>query len=252
MGCHDSGVILGDANLLACAAHEHTNVFDIGDNQFPGGSLTEPELLYTVSEPGVCNQPGNPLCNGNWHSAGFTWDGEVLILGWEPGGGSLPECEATDPNVKKSWFFYDAQTGAKLGQFVLPRAKLFDGGLARSTTTTSCRPTTATCWSGATTRPASAWSTSPTRRTRSRSLYADPAPLVPTQLGGDLVDLLLQRPDLRVRHHARTPGLEPVRQVGRRCQEVAVLEPADVGVHAAVAVVHARLVDKRGRPMVAP
>ena len=72
MGCHDSGVILGDANLLACAAHMHTNVFDIGDNEFPGGSLTDPVLLYTVQEEGVCNEPGNPLCNGNWHSAAFT------------------------------------------------------------------------------------------------------------------------------------------------------------------------------------
>jgi hypothetical protein len=86
-----------------------------------GGSLEDPEFLYTISEPGVCNEPGNPLCNGNWHSAAFTFDGEVVILGWEPGGGSLPECEASDPDVKKSWFFYDADTGAKLGQFVLPR-----------------------------------------------------------------------------------------------------------------------------------
>jgi hypothetical protein len=184
MGCHDSGVILGDANLLACASHEHTNVFDIGDNQFPGGSLTEPVFLYTVSEPGVCSEPGNPLCNGNWHSAAFTWDGEVLILGWEPGGGSLGECEATDPDVKKSWFFYDAQTGEKLGQFVLPRDQL---------ATENCTvhnynvvPTDkryllvgGNYQAGISvvdfTDPANAVEVA----------YADPAPLVPTQLGGD-------------------------------------------------------------------
>jgi hypothetical protein len=45
----------------------------------------------------------------------------VIILGWEPGGGAAPECEATDPPVKKSMFFYDADTGAKLGQWTLPR-----------------------------------------------------------------------------------------------------------------------------------
>ena len=28
---------------------------------------------------------------------------------------------ATDPDVKKSWFFYDSSDGSKLGQFVLPR-----------------------------------------------------------------------------------------------------------------------------------
>ena len=119
--CHDSGVILGNVNKLVCASHDHANVYDIGANSTPGGSLTSPVFLFTISEPGVCNEPGNPLCNGNWHSAALTFDGEVIILGWEPGGGSAPECEATDPAVKKSWFFYDADTGAKLGQFVLPR-----------------------------------------------------------------------------------------------------------------------------------
>jgi hypothetical protein len=184
MGCHDSGVILGDANLLACAAHEHTNVFDIGDNRFPGGSLTEPVFLYTVSEPGVCNEPGNPLCNGNWHSAGFTWDGEVLILGWEPGGGALPECEATDPDAKKSWFFYDARTGEKLGQFVLPRPQ----GSTENCTIHNYNvvPTDkryllvgGNYQAGISvvdfTDPANA----------EEVAFADPAPLVPTQLGGD-------------------------------------------------------------------
>ena len=190
MGCHDSGVIQGDANLLACASHEHTNVFDIGDNQFPGGSLTEPVFLYTVSEPGVCSVPSsvdpNPQrpCNGNWHSAAFTWDGEVLILGWEPGGGSQPECEAGDPDVKKSWFFYDAQTGEKLGQFVLPRPQ----GSTENCTIHNYNvvPTDkryllvgGNYQAGISvvdfTDPANAVEVA----------YADPAPLVPTQLGGD-------------------------------------------------------------------
>jgi hypothetical protein len=118
---HDNGVILGDANLLVSASHDHANVFDIGDNQHPGGSLEDPEFMYTIQEEGVCNVPGNPACNGNWHSAALTWDGEVIIMGWEPGGGTQAECEATDPDVKKSAFFYDADTGAKLGQWTLPR-----------------------------------------------------------------------------------------------------------------------------------
>jgi hypothetical protein len=117
---HDNGVILGNVNKLASASGMHTNVFDIGRNEIPGGSLEDPQFLYTIQEPGVCNT-GGPLCNGNWHSASWTWDGEVIILGWEPGGGSLPECEAQDPPVKKSAFFYDADTGAKLGQWTLPR-----------------------------------------------------------------------------------------------------------------------------------
>jgi hypothetical protein len=176
-GCHDSGVILGDVNLMACASGSAANVYDIGENEHPGGSLTDPVFLYTISEPGVGT-------GGNWHSAAFTWDGEVLVLGWEPGGGSLGECEATDPSVKKSWFFYDADTGEKLGQFELPRAQL---------STENCTihnyniiPTDkryvlvgGNYQAGISvvdfTDPANAVEVA----------YADPAPLVPTQLGGD-------------------------------------------------------------------
>src|SRR6266508_4524603 len=116
-GCHDAGVIRGDVNLAVCASADTTNVFDIGANALPGGSLADPVFLYTIQEPGVDGHAGR------WHSAAFTWDGKVVILGWEPGGGAAPECEATDPPVTKSAFFYDARTGAKLGQWTLPRSQ---------------------------------------------------------------------------------------------------------------------------------
>jgi hypothetical protein len=116
-GCHDVGVIRGSVNLAACASADTINVWDIGENAIPGGTLEDPALLYTIIEPGV----GQAGTNGRWHSAAFSWDGEIIVAGWEPGGGSLPECESTDPEVDKSMFFYDAETGAKLGQWVLPR-----------------------------------------------------------------------------------------------------------------------------------
>jgi hypothetical protein len=112
--CHDSGAILGDVNMLVCASQSQANVFSIGSPG--GGSLEDPAFLYTITEPGVGT-------GGNWHSAALTWDGEVIVLGWEPGGGSQAECEAGDPDVKKSMFFYDSATGAKLGQWTLPRAQ---------------------------------------------------------------------------------------------------------------------------------
>jgi len=116
-GCHDAGLILGDVNLLACASADATNVFSVGGPR--GGSLVEPRFLYPLIEPGV----GQAGTGGRWHSATFTWDGKVLVLGWEPGGGAAAECQSTDPDVKKSLFFYDAATGAKLGQWVLPRGQ---------------------------------------------------------------------------------------------------------------------------------
>jgi hypothetical protein len=118
-GCHDAGVIRGSVNKAACASADTINVWDIGANATPGGSPVDPALLFTITEPGV----GQAGTNGRWHSAAFTWDGEVLVAGWEPGGGAEAECEASDPAVDKSLFFYDADTGAKLGQWVLPRGQ---------------------------------------------------------------------------------------------------------------------------------
>jgi len=111
-GCHDVGVILGDVNKAACASADTINVWDVSN-------VRDPVLEFTVTEPGV----GDSSTNGRWHSAAFTWDGQVIAAGWEPGGGGEAECEATDPDVDKSMFFYDANNGAKLGQWVLPRAQ---------------------------------------------------------------------------------------------------------------------------------
>ncbi|WP_162605968.1 hypothetical protein [Jiangella aurantiaca] len=116
-GCHDAGLILGEVNLLACASGHAANVFSVGAPN--GGTLEEPVFLYNVEEQ---DDLGNKVgIGGRWHSAAFTWDGEVLVLGWEPGGGAAPRCRAQDADIFKSMFFYDADTGAKLGQWVLPR-----------------------------------------------------------------------------------------------------------------------------------
>jgi hypothetical protein len=66
---------------------------------------------------------GDSASNGRWHSAGFSWDGEVIVVGWEPGGGGAGECEITDPDLDKSLFFYDASTGEALGRWVLDRSQ---------------------------------------------------------------------------------------------------------------------------------
>jgi hypothetical protein len=178
--CHDSGVILGEINLMACASGSKANVFDIGENVHPGGSITRPSFLYTIEEPGVGTDPAHP---GNWHSATFTWDGEVLILGWEPGGGAAPECEATDPPVTKSAFFYNAHTGEKLGQWTLPRPQTAEENCTihnfnvvpiRGRYILVSGNYQAGTWVTDFTDPANAFTLA----------FSDPAPLVPTQLGG--------------------------------------------------------------------
>jgi LVIVD repeat len=107
--CHDIGVILGKVMKAACAGGEGFRVFALDG----AGSLEDPALLYHTTIPGVTVG----------HSAAWSWDGEIIIFGHEPGGGVAAECEATDEALKKSFFFHDADTGALLGTWVLPRAQ---------------------------------------------------------------------------------------------------------------------------------
>jgi hypothetical protein len=174
---HDNGVILGDVNKLAVASGHMSNVFDIGANDTPGGSLADPVPLFTIEEPGVG-------IGGNWHSAAFTWDGEVVIMGWEPGGGAAPECEATDPPVKKSAFFYDADTGLKLGQWTLPRPQTAaENCTIHNYNVVPTRSGRYILVSG--NYQAGTWVTEFTNPASPVTLgWSDPPPLVPTQLGG--------------------------------------------------------------------
>jgi hypothetical protein len=184
---HDNGVILGDVNMLATASGHMSNVFDISE------SLTDPEFLYTIEEPGVDG------VIGNWHSAAFTWDGEVIILGWEPGGGSLPFCQAngaqiqvdddpptfvTQADVHKSAFFYDADTGAKLGQWTLPRPQsAAENCTIHNYNTVPLRNGRYVLVMG--NYQAGTWVADFTDPANPVTVgWSDPPPLVPTQLGG--------------------------------------------------------------------
>ncbi len=107
--CHDTGVILGDAMLAGCAGGNGFTVWSLGGES--GGSLEDPQMINSVVVPTVTIG----------HSAAFSWDGDVLIFGHEPGGGVAAECEATDSDEKKSFFFYDPISGALRGKWTLPR-----------------------------------------------------------------------------------------------------------------------------------
>jgi hypothetical protein len=116
--CHDMGVILGKVNRAACAGHPGVPVFDISDPEHP-------VFLYATTAPTVTG----------WHSAAFTWDGKILVTGWEPGGGTAPRCQETGPALNpdgtsfvqtdemKTLFFHDADTGEIIGRHVLPRTQ---------------------------------------------------------------------------------------------------------------------------------
>ena len=107
--CHDTGVILGDALKAACAGGNGFSVWSM--DPADGGSLTDPQILHSRAVEGV----------SIGHSAAFTWDGETVIFGHEPGGGGQAQCQATSPEVNKTMFFFDADTADEVGRWVLPR-----------------------------------------------------------------------------------------------------------------------------------
>lgn len=112
-GCHDTSVILGTVNMAVCAGGNGFTVwsFDPSINPPAVGSLEDPIQLYSRSITGVTIG----------HSASFTWDGNVLIFGHEPGGGGQARCQATSSVVDRSLFFFKASDGTLLGQFIHPR-----------------------------------------------------------------------------------------------------------------------------------
>jgi hypothetical protein len=170
--CHDTGVILGSAMLAACAGGNGFTVLSLGGPA--GGTIASPVVLYSVTVPGVTIG----------HSAIFSWDGRVLVFGHEPGGGVQARCQATSSITDRTLYFYEARTGALLGTFLHPRPQ---------TATENCT------WHN--------YNIVPTDKryvlvsgnyqsgiivvdfsdpANARAIaYADPAPLVPTQLGGD-------------------------------------------------------------------
>lgn len=172
-GCHDTAVILGSANLAACAGGNGFTVLSIGGAR--GGSLTSPVELYRKTVDGV----------SIGHAASFSWDGQVFVFGHEPGGGSAPRCRAEDAAALKSLYFYKAADGTELGRWTLPRNQLVTENCTIHnynvipTTDGSRILVSGNYQSGIAvvdfTDPAKAVEIA----------YADPAPLVPTQTGGD-------------------------------------------------------------------
>ena len=176
-GCHDVAVHVGiRPPLLVGACRPEAVVWDISDP-------ANPVRLYGVP---------HPVTGGTWHSASLTWDGKLFIVGWEPGGGSQPRCQATGADLggglvqtdeMKSLFFYLAANGAPLGRWTLPRPQspaenctihnynvvplrkryvLVHGSYQSGTSVMDF------------TGPANAFEVA----------FTDPLPLVPTQLGG--------------------------------------------------------------------
>jgi hypothetical protein len=111
--CHDNNVIMGDVNLAVCAGGNGFSVFSFDPALPPDspGGVANPTLLYSKQVPSV----------SIGHSASFSYDGEILIFGHEPGGGSQAQCQASSSVANRSIYFFAPRTGLELGSYVHPR-----------------------------------------------------------------------------------------------------------------------------------
>ena len=109
--CHDTSVILGDAMLAACAGGNGLTMMSIGGTR--GGTLTAPTQLWTK------NLSSEMVTIG--HSTSFSWDGEIVLFGHEPGGGGQAACESTDDPRLRTMFMFNTADGAEVGRWTLPR-----------------------------------------------------------------------------------------------------------------------------------
>ena len=227
--CHDTAVILGDAQLVACSGGNSQSIWTIDPAM--GGSKADPLFMHHVEFQGV----------GVGHTSAFTYDGKYAIFGHEPGGGARRSARRRAASSNRTLYFVAIETGEIAGPYVQERPQT---ALENCTwhnlnvvpLRTRTRSHATSSWP-ATTRWASRWSTSRDVTNAKMIAYADPPPLVnPDNPGGArarrrLVELLVQRPHLRVRHHEGPDHLAPRRSRGDPVPADAVLQPADAGLH---------------------
>jgi hypothetical protein len=107
--CHDTAVILGDAQLVACSGGNSQSIWTMDPAM--GGSKADPLFMHHVEFEGV----------GIGHTSAFTYDGKYAIFGHEPGGGSQAQCQATSSLVNRTLFFVSIETGEIAGTYVQER-----------------------------------------------------------------------------------------------------------------------------------
>ncbi len=113
--CHDLFISSAFHRLIG-ACSPKAIVFDITDP-------VNPQKVMELTHPD----------NTGWHSAALSYDGKLIALGTEPGGGTRPRCMATGTPLPdgrpgefqteqmKAIFLFDAETGKFINWHVLPR-----------------------------------------------------------------------------------------------------------------------------------
>jgi hypothetical protein len=102
-GCHDIQVFTA-LEQAAAACLSEGQLWDISDPEHPRTTRRVFNAAVDI-----------------WHSAAFTWDGEIVIFGDEFAGGGGPGCTDPSDNLGRVWFYDRASGGAPLGSYKIPR-----------------------------------------------------------------------------------------------------------------------------------
>lgn len=102
-GCHDI-TIYRALNLAAAACLSEGQLWDI----------TNPEQPVTIQR--FFNDAIDI-----WHSAAFTWDGEIVIWGDEFAGGGGPGCTNPRDDIGRVWFYELNEPKTPIGSYKVPR-----------------------------------------------------------------------------------------------------------------------------------
>jgi len=118
--CHDIGVFV-ELRLAAAACAEQAQLWRIKPNGIPD---TEHPIWVYDDNVDTDGPGGGDIAVDFWHSATFSWDGQVVNFideSFAPSDGE--SCPPVTPGVGDTgrMFFLDTDTGAKLSHFMIPR-----------------------------------------------------------------------------------------------------------------------------------
>jgi hypothetical protein len=133
IGCHDITTLTEASQspetnprprreTAAAACLEEGQLWDISDPANP--TTTVPGRHTHIYNPFIT--PANPAAGGLFHTASFTWDGEVILFTDEWQGGGAHGCDGEEDTRGNVWFYKAVPPGdpAPLyGRYMMPRAQ---------------------------------------------------------------------------------------------------------------------------------
>jgi hypothetical protein len=107
--------------VAAGACLSEGQLWDVSD---PANPTTNVAGRHThIRNPFITTSPAPPF-TGLWHTASFTWDGEVVLFTDEWQGGGAHGCDGPQDTRGNVWFYDNVPPGASAplrGRFILPR-----------------------------------------------------------------------------------------------------------------------------------